>query len=313
MRLGEIIGHDAQVRFLNRLVQRDHLPHAIIFEGVPGSGRRTVALALAQALLCQQPVAGDACGQCDACRLMNSNTHPDCTVLPNDRELADIPIDLVREQVADQAYISPLIGTRRIFILPDIERLKLDAANTILKVLEEPPSGTFLLMTTAAAAGLLSTIRSRAQLYRLNPLAAEALANILVKRGIPHAEAHQRAASAHGGLRGIDETQVAAPLDELEALCRGGLQLDVIAVIMSKLPQRVSDDAGKTLASEQRTLLASWLDQLLQRLRQALRQEATDSVDETCEIINRVLRLQGDLQRHVNPQVIVEGLALVAR
>jgi hypothetical protein len=147
----------------------------------------------------------------------------------------------------------------------------------------------------------------------LNPLAPEAIAAILVNRGIPHAEALQRAVSIHGGLRGIEEAQVAAPLNELETLCRSGLQLDIIAVIMSQLPQRVSDDAGKTLASEQRTVLASWLDQLLQRLRQALRQNTLDTVDETCDIIDRVLRLQGDLQRHVNPQVIIEGLALVAR
>jgi DNA polymerase III subunit delta' len=313
MRLDKLIGHDAIVRLLKRLVIRDHVPHALIFEGSPGSGRRTIALALAQALLCQKSDAGDACGNCDACRLMNASTHPDCTILPNDRELADIPLEMVRDQITEQAYISPLMGNRRIFILPEVERLNLAAANVLLKVLEEPPSGTFIFMTTGAAAGLLRTICSRAQLYRLAPLPHEAIARILVSHGVAAAVAQERSISVHNGLRGIEESLVPAPLDELEALCRNGLQLETVASIMGQLPQRVAEDAGKTLASEQRRVLANWLDQLLQRLRQVLRLEPRELVDETCEIIDRVLRLQGDLQRYVSPQVVIEGLALATR
>jgi DNA polymerase III gamma/tau subunit len=244
---------------------------------------------------------------------MVAGTHPDCTALPHERELADMPIEMVRELITEQAYISPLIGSRRIFILPDIERLKLDAANTILKVLEEPPQGTFILMTTATAAGLLSTIRSRAQLYRLASLQPEAITEILMKRGVDRATAQQRVVGMSGGLRSFDDVQIAAPLDELEALCRSGLRLDLVAAIVGQLPHRVADDAARTLANEQRRVLANWLDLLLQRLRQGLRHDQSDAVDETCDIIERVLRLQGDLQRYVSPHVVVEGLALATR
>jgi DNA polymerase III gamma/tau subunit len=206
------------------------------------------------------------------------------------------------------------MGSRRVFVLPGIERLSPQGANSLLKVLEEPPKGTFLLMTTAAAAGVLTTIRSRAQLYRLAPLTTDAISTILEKNGMERAQAQQRALAARGSLRGLEEDHSQAPLEAMVRLCQDGLQLDLVAAILEKLPQRVTDEvAGKTIASEQRRVLSGWLELLLQRLRQELRSEAPAQVEVHCELIERVFRLQHDLQRHISPQVVIEGLALAAR
>lgn len=311
MRLGDLIGHGGLPRLIARLIARRRLPHALILEGIAGCGRRTMARALAQAVLCSAPQHGDACGRCPSCLVMEAGNHPDCVELPHDSTGADLPLDLVRETVVAAAFTSPLMGTAKVFILPGIERLSAAAANTLLKVLEEPPPGTYLVMTTTSAAGVLRTIRSRAQLYRLSPLAANDVAAILIRRGVPSDEAGRLSLVAQGSLRGLDERAAAVPFEALSALLGGHLDEALVGGIVAQLPQKLGEEAGdRTLAAEQRRILSLWLEALVQRER---RQLAGADPEATCERIERVLRLQRDLERHLSPQLIVEGLALGAR
>lgn len=311
MRLCEIIGHGGLPRLVARLVTRGRLPHAIILEGIAGCGRRTFARAMAQALLCHAPQAGDACGTCDSCRVMAGGTHPDCIELPHDTITADLPLDLVREVVVDAAFTSPLMGSAKVFILPGIERLAPAAANTLLKVLEEPPRGTYLIMTTTTAAGVLRTIRSRAQLYRLSPLTALEVAVILERRGMAREEAQRLSLVARGSVRGLDERVAPVPFEALGRLLAGPLDEALVGEVVGQLPKKVAEEAGdRTLASEQRRVLDLWLEALVQRERSALAGPDAEAVGERIE---RVLRLRQDLARHLNPHLVVEGLALPTR
>src|SRR4051812_14312651 len=128
-RLSEVVGQSGTRRLLARLIAGDKLPHAVLLEGIPGCGRRTLALALAQSLLCPQRKDGDACGGCDSCRMVAQSTHPDLVVMPHDSEGPDIPVDLIRDQVVQAAFESPLLGSSRVFVIPGIERLQSAAAN----------------------------------------------------------------------------------------------------------------------------------------------------------------------------------------
>jgi DNA polymerase III subunit delta' len=311
MRLGEIVGHGGLPRLLARLIARTRLPHAVILDGIPGCGRRTLARAVAQAVLCHAPHEGDACGTCVSCQVLVAETHPDCIELPHDSSGADLPLDLVRDVVVDAAFTSPLMGTAKVFILPGIERLASAAANTLLKVLEEPPRGTYLIMTTSSVAGVLRTIRSRAQLYRLSPLSAPEVARILEHQGLAGDEAVSRSLVAQGSLRGLNDRAAAVPFAALTSLLSGELDESLVGEVMSQLPQKLSEDAGeRTLASEQRRILGVWLEALVQRERQALHGHDAEGV---CDRIERVLRLQRDLDRHLSPHLVIEGLALPAR
>lgn len=311
MRLHEIVGHGGLPRLIARLIARGRLPHAMILEGIAGCGRRTFARAMAQALLCSAARDGDACGICPSCQVMMAGTHPDCSELPHESTGADLPLDLVREVVVDAAFTSPLMGTAKVFILPGIERLAPAAANTLLKVLEEPPRGTYLIMTTTSAAGVLRTIRSRSQLYRLSPLTAPEVAAILERRGLAHDVAERQSLVAQGSLRGLDERTAQVPFAALSRLLAGPLDEALVGEVVGQLPKKVGEEAGdRTLAAEQRRVLSRWLEALVQRERLALAGPDAEAVGDRIE---RVLRLQQDLDRHLNPHLVVEGLALPTR
>jgi DNA polymerase III subunit delta' len=311
MRLAEVVGHGGLPRLIARLVARGRLPHALILEGIAGCGRRTLARSTARALLCSAPRDGDACGSCPSCTVMAAGTHPDCIELPHDSETAELPLDLIRTTVVDAAFTSPLMGRAKVFILPGVERLALPAANALLKVLEEPPRGTTLIMTTTSVAGVLRTIRSRAQTYRMTPLSAPEVATILVRRGVARSEAERFSLVSQGSLRGLSERAQDVPFDALGRLLAGPIDEALVGEVVGRLPKRVPDEAGeRTLAAEQRRVLSTWLDALVQRERTALSGAAGEQV---AERIERVLRLQQDLDRHLSPHLVVEGLALPTR
>jgi DNA polymerase III subunit delta' len=307
MRLREVIGQAGLARLMARLIARGRLPPALLLEGVPGCGRRTLALAISQAVLCARSLDGDACGECASCRMVIEGSHPDLVSLPHDSQGDDLGVELVRTAIAEAAYQSPLIGPGRVFILPGVERLNHAASNTLLKVLEEPPQGTHLIMTTANAGAVLKTIRSRTQLHRLAPLSTADTERVLVLLGLSPEEARQRAPSGAGSHRGAHEGDLAPPLPLMVRLCREGLDPATVAEVVAGLPQAQREDGELSLAAEQRRVLGTWLRALLHELRPGLR---SPHALRDADAIERVMQLQRDVQLNISPQLVVEGLAL---
>lgn len=310
MRLSEIIGQTAAVHLLLRLIARDRLPHALILEGLPGCGRRSLAMAIAQAQLCSERRDGDACDACASCRMVRGNSHPDLVALPHDSEPGDCGVEEVRTAIVEGAQQSALMGGRRAFLLPGVERLNLAAANALLKVLEEPPAGTYLVMTTTNAGGLLRTIRSRSQLIRLQPLTTGDLERILVRGGVNAADARLRAVSAIGSHRGLWEDHEDIPLEPLLSLCRDGFSSAAVQQVFAALPDKAREDQGRTLAQDQRRVLSRWLAALAQALRAEL---ISPRGERAADAIERIAQLQRDLHRNLHPRLVIEGLALGAR
>ena len=194
----DVFGHQRVVSLLSRAVARGSVPPSLLFAGPEGVGKRRVAIALAETLNCLQPTTGDglesdACGTCAACRRIARGTHPDVIVLePGDS--GTIKIDPVRE-IIDRAQYRPFEGRRRAVIVDHADALTDDAQSALLKILEEPPSGSVFLLVTSSPDALLSTVRSRCPRLRFGPLSPGEIADAL-KRDHEYGDAEARAAAA---------------------------------------------------------------------------------------------------------------------
>ncbi|MCS4533840.1 DNA polymerase III subunit delta' [Neisseria montereyensis] len=156
---------------------RQNLPNAWLFTGKENTGKTAFARYTAQALLCEQPDAnGNPCGTCPSCHLFEQNSHPDFYELTPEipegeavgRKLLQIKIDAVRD-VVDNIHLTSVRGGRRIVLIHPAESMNLQAANGILKALEEPPENVIFLLVTHARDKLLPTIKSRCRQMVLPP------------------------------------------------------------------------------------------------------------------------------------------------
>jgi DNA polymerase-3 subunit delta' len=198
MSLKDFIGNASVIQTLESQLREDRLPNTLLFAGPSGIGKGTLARSLAKSLNCRE-VQYDFCNQCSSCRKIEANTHPDVRVYSPEGQF--IKIDQMRE-LSREAFFRPFEGRQRIFILEQADRLKIEAANSILKTIEEPPESTTILLLSDKPNDLLSTIRSRAQLYQFIPLPFETMASWLAVETGRSKEDCQLLARLAGGALG---------------------------------------------------------------------------------------------------------------
>lgn len=172
-------------------------PHAIVFQGEPGTGKRTFARLLANALVCRN-THEMPCGECPSCIRAKAGSHPDIRVVEGSGKTNSITVDAIRALTAD-AYRMPEEANCSIYLLPIENRMTEIVQNKLLKIIEEPPENTVFIFTCTSAEQLLPTIRSRVQIYTLRPPAVEEAADFLVARGKASKEEALRLATACGG------------------------------------------------------------------------------------------------------------------
>jgi DNA polymerase-3 subunit delta' len=239
MTLAPISGHHEARKRLADAIRADRIPQSLLFVGPAGVGRQRLALWLAQLLVCEQP-GDEPCGTCGPCRKVLGLAHPDvhwfvpiprpkatepgkqveeaaeslAAVMAERREspLYGAPDGMASHGVASvrllqrAAVMSPVEARRRIFIIGDAERLvpqesAQEAANALLKLLEEPPAGAVFVLTATDPRRLLPTIRSRTVPLRLHPLPASEVHDFLMQHGaIPERELDQRVRAAEGSI-----------------------------------------------------------------------------------------------------------------
>jgi DNA polymerase-3 subunit delta' len=191
-----IIGQKLAKDVLSRAVREAAPTHAYLFLGLQSTGKTTTALEFAMALNCENPAEGNACGKCALCRSMEHGNSPDVRVWSPDGR--DTTIDQMRE-MRDQANFKPLRGKWRVNIVEQADTLNEASANSILKLLEEPPDYLINILCYRNAATMLPTIRSRCQLLRFTQVDADELASRLVSEmGVGSDEAAFLAAYSQG-------------------------------------------------------------------------------------------------------------------
>lgn len=169
MGFDSFIGNRKIIERLRRKLREGRFPHGVIFSGPEGVGKHTCALMVAKALNCLKAEAGAFCDECSSCRKINSGVHPDVMTISVEEEATQIKIAQIRK-VLDLLQLQPLEGRNKIFIIDPADLLNAEAANALLKGLEEPPENTFFILITVNVHELLLTVRSRSQVYNFTPL-----------------------------------------------------------------------------------------------------------------------------------------------
>jgi DNA polymerase-3 subunit delta' len=211
-----IVDQEKPVRLLSSIIQKGNIPHALLFTGIEGVGKRETANLFAMACNClagtfpSQPLSDTEtdhepggspllpCGDCKSCRKIISGNHPDVISIKPDK--THIKIGQIRDLFHILA-MKPYEAKYRVVIITDAHALNPEAGNALLKVLEEPPDRTILVLTALHLHDLLPTIASRCQHIRFNPISHTVLTNFLVtQKGISVGEADLLATLAKGSL-----------------------------------------------------------------------------------------------------------------
>ncbi len=228
----EVIGHDeVRARFL-RALDSGRLHHAWLLHGPAGIGKARLAAALAAAALCENPRADGACGACHACRMFRVGAHPDALFVAREEGKRDLRIEQVREALSFLA-LSSGAGARRVVVLDDAGFMNLQAANALLKGLEEPASGSLLLLVCDDPERLPATVRSRCLLQACAPLDDAGVRAVLARLGLPEAHmdfAARLAEGAPGAVAALADAALADAAAELDALCADPGRADVAAL-----------------------------------------------------------------------------------
>lgn len=259
MKLSAVVGHPRAIARLAAAAESGRVPHAVLLLGPAGVGKRTLADAFAARLLCDAPVRADACGTCAQCTRVAAGTHPDLQIVTRESERRDIRIEQVRE-LTRWLGLQPLMTDRKVAIVDEAQCLNENGQNALLKTLEEPPASSVLVLLATSAALMLPTVRSRCQVLRLDPLAADDVVQILVANGVDAERARRLAPLAEGApgrmlaLGGEEATRardrMLADLPRLAAL-----DAPAISALAQELSRGPSDAALATAVSWYRDVL----------------------------------------------------------
>ena len=206
-----LIGHIDAAAWLRRAVAAERLAHAYLITGPRGVGRRTFAVEIAMAVNCQAPDPRERPDHtCQQCRLIERNVHPDVRLVRRSPERRTISMrapspsgpqrdytDNVEFIQAD-AQLRPIMGRKKVYLIVGAEELAQEAADRLLKTIEEPPPFVLFLLTAVERGAVFPTIVSRCQEIRLRPAARAELAEALVARGAVDERAAELAALSGG-------------------------------------------------------------------------------------------------------------------
>lgn len=182
MGFNEILGQDKAIRLLKASVQTERVSHAYLFYGLQGIGKCRTAQIFARLLNCNEPGQGaEPCDSCTSCHKALSGNHPDIiSVVPEGKNIKIGQMRILREK----AYLKCYEGAYKVIIIDDVQLFTEEAANSLLKVLEEPPEDTIFILIAQETASLLSTLLSRCQAIPFSPLPEKLIGEILKEQGV---------------------------------------------------------------------------------------------------------------------------------
>ncbi|MBX6753269.1 MAG: DNA polymerase III subunit delta' [Thermorudis peleae] len=326
-----IIGHEAAVRQLQQALLRGQLAHAYLFSGPPHIGRRTLAVRFSQALCCQAPDDERPCGQCPACRRISHGTHPDFITISSPEGDTHggntrISIETIRE-IRTAITLRPLEAPYRIVLLDGADELSHDAADALLKTLEEPPSYAIFLLIVTSPEDLPETVRSRCQLIPLHPVPRMRVRAVLEAQGYPSSDAALIAQLSQGrvGLA-LQLAEDPAQLERYRTAGQIGLTMltnRLNALLQAReLAERYRRGQRETVAHQLSVLITLWDDLLALRAGLSERiafvefRETLDSLAQRWDIaaiaqgLAATCRALADLEANVQARLALDTMVL---
>lgn len=344
-----ILGQARALAVLAAALRAGRVPHAYLFEGPEGVGRRAAALALAQGLNCERAEAegpslfgggetgaalraAGGCGECRACRKIEAGQHPDVQTLGPEGQTGGgiYRVDQIRALARDLAF-RPFEGRRKVAILERAERLGPVAGNTLLKTLEEPPAKSHLVLLAPGRHHLLPTVASRCQAVTFRPLEAADLVAVLERAGLPTGPDGRldRAAAATVAALADGSAARALALAEGDGLAGRREWLERIARLTRRRAEEIFE-AAEALAADKDRLpvvletLRGWLRDLVvaaaapgavplvnaDLAEAAGREAAGRTVEDLAAGLAAVEAAEAALRRNANRTLVVERLLL---
>lgn len=320
MSFQEFTGQRRAVQVLQNALKRNSLAHAYIFSGPVGTGRKRMAVTLAQAVYCLQQ-DGEACGECLECRKVENDNHPDFYWIEPDG--ATIKIDQIRELKRKFGYRATHASTK-IYVLNNAERMTVQAANSLLKFLEEPVAKVVAILIAENGQALLPTIRSRAQWIPFLPMSPLRMAEILINEGYPH-DLVRSAVHLSAGLeaaRELIQLNWFAETRNIVIQLAKASQDDPVSALSMIQHQVMKGEAAAHL-SEMLDLWILWYKDMINvtlgRTDQVVYKDQLGwlekhrfscSIQGWIEIIEKIMEFKRRLRYNVNSQLGLEGLAV---
>lgn len=208
MSFNSMIGQEEAVSILQDEIKKERISHAYLFSAQKGSGKSKLAFEFAKAIFCQESEL-DSCGQCINCRKLDHQNHPDFKIISILEAKTAISISQIRDLKKEIAY-KPYDSEHKIYVIQAAEKMTKEAANSLLKTLEEPPSFATIILLTEDTGKLLPTLVSRCQQIELKSVSQAKIKKLLLNKGLNSEQAEiisRTAAGSPGQALAISEIE----------------------------------------------------------------------------------------------------------
>jgi DNA polymerase-3 subunit delta' len=197
MAFKDILGNSRVKMILRKALQKSKLPNSMLFCGPEGIGKRDMALVVAKAMNCEKK-KDDACEVCHSCKAINAGNFPDVIEISPEKEVIQINQMRMLRQIA---YLKPMMGKKRVFVVVGADKMTEEAANSLLKILEEPPLFSYIILVAHNPFMIISTIKSRCQVLNFSPVSKEDIEKILADKGYKQKKARIVSLLVRGNLK----------------------------------------------------------------------------------------------------------------